>query len=327
MLPVGDSLVVYDAKIARALKSIPQAIILQRIVWSINQHLSSKEKYEERFYKNERWWMYDSVDAFCEYSGMSRDQVKLALKHLQEKEFISIEKLEKTNRNHTNFYSINIAKYSSITDWGQNPPSIGGKPTNPSVDNPPFDRRETHQSIGAKPTNLPSKSLPEIQTENPTERGETRVRAHKEDPPTFLGSFEPSLGSNQDHRKDDGSQKASEAPPERLKELYILWERRARNLGRMTPWNALKEISALETMADFYLVSELNEILTHLEKSNSKISMEFIRPSDCRRNFCGTPMIDAAYAEMKAVNKPRQLKRGDPKKMSLEEFKRRFRGG
>jgi hypothetical protein len=181
--------------------------------------------------------------------------------------------------------------------------------------------------MGTKGTCLPSKSLPDPLSENQTKKGEdARVHAHKEGNPPLLESLDSFLGEesggNQEPLKEGLHERPVEAPPERLKDLYTLWEHRARKLARMSPWSPLKEIAALENMASSYLISELNEILTHLERTHSKVGMEFIRPSDFQRSYFGTPLIDAAYAELKTFNKPRLLKQ-DGKRMSLEEFRRR----
>lgn len=305
MLPVGESLVVYDPKVARALKSIPQAIVLQRIVWSINQHASSKEKYEERFFKEDKWWMYDNFDAFAEYSGLSYKQVKCAIKALKDAEIIFIEKLDKKYRDHTNYYSINLSAYAALGGYEMSS-SMSTKGTDRSVQNVPVDEYKRDSSMSTKGTHLPSKSLPDCLSENLTKKkGEER--------PPLSGSLEPLLGNqeggNQEALKKDVSLEPVKAPPERLKVLYAQWEGRAKRLARMSPWEPSKEITALEKMAEAYLHSELNEILDHLEGTNSKIAREFIRPSDFQRSYFGTPMIDAAYAEIKTLTQSKNIKR------------------
>lgn len=106
--------VFYDSEVAEKL-GVNVAIILSRIIWSLEKHMTASDM---AYFREGRWWMYDSIPALIAYSKLGRKQILLVLKTLREGGIIESEQLEqKSGRNH-NFYSIDTDKLRSVLSKG-----------------------------------------------------------------------------------------------------------------------------------------------------------------------------------------------------------------
>ena len=176
----GDSrnLVVFDAEVAEKL-GINAAIILSRIIWSLEMKATNNET---DYFRDGRWWMYDSVPALCRYSTLGRDTVKRTIAHLRGLKIIESTQYRLASGNAENWYMVNSQKLAEVLS---NPPigakstsgghrcktnlSTGAKSTDGGVQNQPMGGAKSTDGIGAKSTDL-SMSLfpksPERQTES-----------------------------------------------------------------------------------------------------------------------------------------------------------------
>ncbi len=102
-LPVLHNNTVYNRTVAKNL-GLPAAIILARIVWSINDHIKSNDK---RFYRQDRWWMYNTKAELMQYSMLSRHQIDLALKKLRQYNLILTQQFDLPHGDAKNYYAIN----------------------------------------------------------------------------------------------------------------------------------------------------------------------------------------------------------------------------
>ncbi len=97
---------------------IPAAMVMNRIIWSINIHAENSAKYSQEFYEDDNWWMADSMEALqLHFNGIfSLITIKRAIKDLEAAGMlISKKRFLKTRKwNHTKSYAINIAMLKSL---------------------------------------------------------------------------------------------------------------------------------------------------------------------------------------------------------------------
>lgn len=173
----------YDVKFARKV-GINAAIILSRIVWSINSKIISGRIEDKR---DETWWMWDSIATFCEYSGMSKDSFLTAKKKLESANLIIIEKMNKKTLDHTNHYAVNWEEYRrQFPDSREAQTTMVEIPDYQESGFPTADGGESLPSIVGVPVNV-TKSLsyspPESLSKNLSKGGDARVRKEEAPPP------------------------------------------------------------------------------------------------------------------------------------------------
>ncbi len=229
----------YDPSIARKV-GINAAIILSRIVWSINKKIEIGRIQDNR---EANWWMWDSIATFCEYSGMSKDSFLTAKKKLETANLIIVEKFNKKTRDHTNHYAVNWQEYRSLfPDSGESLPSIVENPYHRELDISTIDSGESLPSKVEVPDNLPkslSKSPPEDHSKNHTQTPDPLNPLSKEDEignANGIGIFSDNLISF-DKGKEKGESNTPEIrkiippvrPKQKPKETYSGCFRQARN--------------------------------------------------------------------------------------------------
>ena len=106
----------YDVDIAEKV-GLNSAIILNRIVWSINSHVKKNDK---RYFIEGKWWMFSSVREFVTATGLGTKAVSNGLKKLKEAGLILVAQHGYYNR--SNFYTVHREKLAAITPKGTNDP-------------------------------------------------------------------------------------------------------------------------------------------------------------------------------------------------------------
>jgi hypothetical protein len=121
----------FNADIAREF-GINAALILNRIIWSINTHINK----DKSFYIDGDWYMYDSVKAISDYfvGIMSESSVKRAIAKLEKEGLLKSKKVNREHWNHTKWYTIDISRYNEKLQQY----CIGSKWPNQSVQNEPI---------------------------------------------------------------------------------------------------------------------------------------------------------------------------------------------
>lgn len=160
------------------------AILLSRIIWSINVKVKNSES---QYFIGGNWWMWNTIQEFCDYAGISKDSVLTAKRKLEMANLIQVEKLDSKTRDHTNHYSLNIPELFCVfphtnphfgvhptIDSGESLPSVVENPYHRESGIPTSDSGEYPPSIVENPGNVPkslTKSPSESLTENQSNRG------------------------------------------------------------------------------------------------------------------------------------------------------------
>jgi hypothetical protein len=103
--------VFYDAELAEKL-GVNAAIILSRIIWSIEKHIEHDKK--EGFFRDGRWWMYDSIPALIAYSKLGRKQILLVLKTLRDSDIIQSRQFDQSSGRNQNYYTVDNDRLKKV---------------------------------------------------------------------------------------------------------------------------------------------------------------------------------------------------------------------
>ncbi len=101
----------YDLEVAEKL-GLNEAIVLAQIISSIEGHIDRGEK--ERFFRDGRWWMYDSMPALCRNTALGMDAVRRTLNRLKKLEIISTFQYELAEGLARFWYAINTESLTKV---------------------------------------------------------------------------------------------------------------------------------------------------------------------------------------------------------------------
>ncbi|AEY69642.1 putative phage O family protein [Erwinia phage PEp14] len=132
-----------------------EAIVLQQLNYWLTETESGIEV-------NGRRWVYNTHDQWAkQFPFWSVDTVKRALTVLTKQGIVIAEKLQKSQRNHTNFYTIEF-EHPALTEEGNLPSSKRAKA-------PSSEEGKMHQSTGADCPDVKRANCPVLLTEITTE--------------------------------------------------------------------------------------------------------------------------------------------------------------
>lgn len=236
----------YDVELARKLGLNP-AIILSRIIWSVECHMQDPSPKNKRFFIEDNWYMYESYTAFQQYSGLSRYQVTEAIKYLEKLELIFIRQF---GFNRSKWYAINTQKLAEFLsnnikkpdkrrsnkvpakttiveklDHGDKTPSSRNsmikKLDHASSRNSIMEDRETRSCIVEKLDGV-TNTLSDNPSKNPEEGG-TRARACKEGNPPTIHKFSDQLKTESETGTGNPPPELKKAPPVDVVALGDQW--------------------------------------------------------------------------------------------------------
>ncbi len=102
--------VVFDREIAEAL-GINCSIILCRLMWSIDKHFNSKNL---AFFKNNKWWMYDSKGDLSSYSGLTEKQIRIVLSKLKKLKIIETGQFDRKFAVRRNWFYVDESRLRAV---------------------------------------------------------------------------------------------------------------------------------------------------------------------------------------------------------------------
>lgn len=126
----------FNGKLARKY-GVTKALILNRIIWSINSHIEDKKNYEERFYLDGRWWMSDTTETIAaHYEGiLSHQTIRKSIRELETDGILIARKARQEKWDQTKWYSIDhdILNNSMTMDLVKNTTSRAGIKQHPDL--------------------------------------------------------------------------------------------------------------------------------------------------------------------------------------------------
>lgn len=138
-----------------------EAIVLQQLHYWLRDTNSGMECDGVR-------WIYNTTEQWLEqFPFWSESTLKRAFASLKTLGLLRCEKLNKSKRDMTNFYTINYG--SELLDDGKLSESIGSKCAAPSGQNDTMEEVKMKRSIGSKRPNVIGSKWPDDPTENTTE--------------------------------------------------------------------------------------------------------------------------------------------------------------
>ncbi|WP_374990878.1 DUF968 domain-containing protein [Escherichia coli] len=156
-----------------------EAIVLQQLHYWLRDTNSGMECDGVR-------WIYNTTEQWLEqFPFWSESTLKRAFASLKTLGLLRCEKLNKSKRDMTNFYTINYG--SELLDGGKLSESIGLKCAAPSGQNDTMEEVKTKRSIGSKRPNVIGSKWPDDLTENTTEIKEKYTRWVKTQPCACCG--------------------------------------------------------------------------------------------------------------------------------------------
>ena len=163
-----------------------EAIVLQQLHYWLRDTNSGMECDGVR-------WIYNTTEQWLEqFPFWSESTLKRAFASLKTLGLLRCEKLNKSKRDMTNFYTINYG--SELLDGGKLSESIGSKCAAPSGQNDTMEEVKMKRSIGSKRPNVIGSKWPDDLTENTTEittenKNTFRPEASQPDPQTAEQDF------------------------------------------------------------------------------------------------------------------------------------------
>ena len=163
-----------------------EAIVLQQLHYWLRDTNSGMECDGVR-------WIYNTTEQWLEqFPFWSESTLKRAFASLKTLGLLRCEKLNKSKRDMTNFYTINYG--SELLDGGKLNESIGSKCAAPSGQNDTMEEVKMKRSIGSKRSNVIGSKWPDDLTENTTEittenKNTFRPEASQPDPQTTEQDF------------------------------------------------------------------------------------------------------------------------------------------
>lgn len=163
-----------------------EAIVLQQLHYWLRDTNSGMECDGVR-------WIYNTTEQWLEqFPFWSESTLKRAFASLKTLGLLRCEKLNKSKRDMTNFYTINYG--SELLDGGKLNESIGSKCAAPSGQNDTMEEVKMKRSIGSKRLNVIGSKWPDDLTENTTEittenKNTFRPEASQQDPQTTEQDF------------------------------------------------------------------------------------------------------------------------------------------
>ena len=163
-----------------------EAIVLQQLHYWLRDTNSGMECDGVR-------WIYNTTEQWLEqFPFWSESTLKRAFASLKTLGLLRCEKLNKSKRDMTNFYTINYG--SELLDGGKLSESIGSKCAAPSGQNDTMEEVKMKRSIGSKRPNVIGSKWPDDLTENTTEittenKNTFRPEASQLDPQTTEQDF------------------------------------------------------------------------------------------------------------------------------------------
>lgn len=122
---------------------ISAALVLQRIIWSINIHHQKQAKYASTYLIDGQWWMDDTFAALAiHFEGiLSLRTIKRAINDLEEIGILIGKKMQAGKWDHTKWYSIDIAAYENMDSAKMAPSTADSAKMAPSrsCQNDPID--------------------------------------------------------------------------------------------------------------------------------------------------------------------------------------------
>ncbi len=96
---------------------IPAAMVLNRLIWSINYHIENES---EGYFRDEKWWTRDTALSLTyHFAGLwNVKTTERALKKLKVAEILVTKRLNSQNFDNTNFYSIDKIALDKILNSG-----------------------------------------------------------------------------------------------------------------------------------------------------------------------------------------------------------------
>ncbi|BBF53440.1 hypothetical protein EC110512_C19030 [Escherichia coli O111:H-] len=163
-----------------------EAIVLQQLHYWLRDTNSGMECDGVR-------WIYNTTEQWLEqFPFWSESTLKRAFASLKTLGLLRCEKLNKSKRDMTNFYTINYG--NELLDGGKLNESIGSKCAAPSGQNDTMEEVKMKRSIGSKRPNVIGSKWPDDLTENTTEittenKNTFRPEASQPDPQTAEQDF------------------------------------------------------------------------------------------------------------------------------------------
>lgn len=95
---------------------ISAAMVLNRIIWSINYHIEKREKYAAEYFIEDQWWMDDTHQNIARhFRGLiSERTVRLAVKAFESAGILVSNKQRSAKWNHTKWYRLDREKYLAV---------------------------------------------------------------------------------------------------------------------------------------------------------------------------------------------------------------------
>lgn len=164
---------------------IPQAMILNRIIWSINYHYENEDKYRESYYLDDLWWMDDSCEAIARHFGglFSAVTVRRAIKCFEGDGLLISRKRRAEIWDQTKWYALNVALFESLIKSPHLIKMIKSAPHLIKMINSTFDQNDQ-----IEPIIMINSSSSNSQTDNLTKSPDTiepKLKTSKYEPEDF----------------------------------------------------------------------------------------------------------------------------------------------
>lgn len=169
------------------------ALVLNRIMVSINSHISNAERYEGQYYKDGLWWMSDGYEAISRFfrGAIAAITVKRCIKQLEADGILKSRVMDESFGNRTKWYAVDEQAWESLHKL----PAVTVLPMDQNDRMGGDGIKKIHQTDPKDPVNGIKKihslsiSLPKSPTENIS-------------PPPTGGSTQPTAGGTITRRKD-----------------------------------------------------------------------------------------------------------------------------
>ncbi len=115
---------------AANLFGISAALMLNRVIWSIQYHLENADRYKDTYFVDGRWWMNDTSQAIANHFGglISAEYVRKTLRKLEADGVLIAMKPRGSKWDQTKWYSLNIERWNEIHGITQQIQNRGKKP-------------------------------------------------------------------------------------------------------------------------------------------------------------------------------------------------------
>lgn len=89
----------------------PAALVINRIMVSINSHIANADKYQGEYFRDDRWWMADTYEAISKFfrGSISAVTVKRCILQFEKDGLLVSRPMKESTGNMTKWYSVNVA--------------------------------------------------------------------------------------------------------------------------------------------------------------------------------------------------------------------------